>query len=66
MENNINKKIKILNIEQAKYYINNDLKPLDIFIGKGGKIVFEFNRNDTTELLTICQQLSFRNRGFYE
>lgn len=60
MENNINKKIKILNIEQAKYYINNDIKPLDIFIGKGGKIVFEFNRNDTTEVFDkwckICQK----------
>lgn len=42
--------IKIVNAKQVIFYINNGLKPLDIFVGKGGVLVYVFDRKKTVPI----------------
>lgn len=42
--------IKIVNPTQACAYLKNGLKPLRLEVGYNNKIVFVYNKEDTTEL----------------
>lgn len=43
-------KVKIVNGLQATMYISHNVKPIDIFVGYGNKLVYVFDKKETKEV----------------
>lgn len=54
--------IKILNLEQVKFYLSKNVQPLRIELGRKNKIVYVYSKADTYELFGQWLEISANQR----